>query len=67
MEIQPRESDRQRRAGKSADRSHIIRLLEKGEIPISKVGAHRRIKVSDLVGLRKRNESHAKKAIEFLG
>jgi excisionase family DNA binding protein len=47
-------------------RPHVVRLLEKGEIPFSKVGSHRRIKVSDLVAYQKKMRAIRKKQLNFL-
>jgi len=47
-------------------RPHIVRLLENGEIPFSKVGTHRRIKVSDLVGYQKKIKATRRKQLNFL-
>lgn len=47
-------------------RPYIVRLLEKGEIPFSKVGTHRRIKVSDLVAYQKKMKATRKKQLNFL-
>jgi len=47
-------------------RPHVVRLLEKGDIPYSKVGTHRRIKVSDLVAYQKKMNSARSKQLNFL-
>ncbi|HVU96909.1 MAG TPA: helix-turn-helix domain-containing protein [Puia sp.] len=47
-------------------RPHVVRLLEKGEIPFSKAGTHRRIKVSDLVAYQKRMKATRRKQLNFL-
>lgn len=47
-------------------RPHMVRLLERGEIPFSKVGSHRRIKVSDLVGYQKKMKASRRKKLNFL-
>ena len=47
-------------------RPYIVRLLEKGEIPFSKVGTHRRIKVSDLVVYQKKMNFTRSKQLNFL-
>ena len=49
-----------------ASRPYVVRLLEKGEIPFSKVGTHRRIKVSDLVAYQKKMKSTRRKQLNFL-
>ena len=47
-------------------RPYVVRLLEKGKIPFSKVGTHRRIKVSDLVAYQKKMKATRKKHLNFL-
>jgi len=47
-------------------RPYVVRLLEQGEIPFSKVGTHRRIKVSDLVAYQKKMTTTRRKQLNFL-
>ncbi len=47
-------------------RPYIVRLLEKGDIPFSKVGTHRRVKVSDLVAYQKKMKTKRRKQLNFL-
>lgn len=47
-------------------RPHIVRLLEKGEIPFTKAGTHRRIKMSDLIAYQKALKATRKKQLKFL-
>jgi excisionase family DNA binding protein len=47
-------------------RPYVVALLEKGEIPFSKAGTHRRIKVSDLVAYQKKMKVTRKKQLNFL-
>jgi excisionase family DNA binding protein len=47
-------------------RPYIVRLLEKGEIPFSKVGTHRRIKVSDVIAYQKKTKVKRRKQLNFL-
>ena len=47
-------------------RPYVVRLLENGKIPFSKVGTHRRIKVSDLVAYQKKIKATRRKQLNFL-
>jgi len=47
-------------------RPHVVRLLENGEIPFSKVGTHKRIKISDLVAYQKKMKSTRRKQLNLL-
>jgi excisionase family DNA binding protein len=47
-------------------RPYVVRILEKGEIPFSKAGTHRRIKVADLVAYQKRMKATRSKQLSFL-
>lgn len=47
-------------------RPYLVRLLEKGEIPFSKAGTHRRIRVSDLVTYQKKMKATRKKQLNSL-
>jgi excisionase family DNA binding protein len=47
-------------------RPHIVRLVEKGEIPFSKVGTHRRIKLSELLAYQKKMKATRRKQLNFL-
>jgi excisionase family DNA binding protein len=47
-------------------RPHVVRLLEKGDIPFSKVGSHRRIKVDDLVVYQRKMKATRRKQLNFL-
>jgi excisionase family DNA binding protein len=47
-------------------RPHVVRLLEKGEIPFTKAGTHRRIKMSDLIAYQKALKATRKKQMKFL-
>ena len=47
-------------------RPHVVRLLEKGEIPFTKAGTHRRIKISDLIAYQKVLKATRKKELKSL-
>lgn len=47
-------------------RPHVVRLLEKGDIPFTKAGTHRRIKISDLIAYQKTLKATRKKQLKFL-
>ncbi|TDW97444.1 excisionase family DNA-binding protein [Dinghuibacter silviterrae] len=47
-------------------RPHVVRLLEKGEIPFTKAGTHRRIKISDLIAYQKTLKATRRKQLKFL-
>ena len=47
-------------------RPHIVKLVEKGEIPFTKIGKHRRIKFEDVARYRKAMKTQQKDAINKL-
>ena len=47
-------------------RPHVVKLLESGEIPFNKVGAHRRILMSDFMHYQKKLERNRKKNLNAL-
>lgn len=47
-------------------RPHIVRLLEEGKIPFTKVGKHRRIKYEDLAKFKKEMKSRQRNKIQEL-
>jgi excisionase family DNA binding protein len=47
-------------------RPHIVKLLESGRIPFSKVGKHRRIRYEDLVAYKKEMKAIQKRKIQEL-
>ena len=50
----------------NVSRPHIVKLLEKGEIPFKKVGAHRRIELKDLIAYDKKLKKIRAEKLEFL-
>lgn len=47
-------------------RPHVVRLLEEGKIPFTKVGRHRRIKYEDIVKFKNDMKSKQRKKIQEL-
>jgi len=47
-------------------RPHIVRLLEEGKIPFTKVGKHRRIKYEDIVNFKQGMKSKQRNKIQEL-
>lgn len=47
-------------------RPHVVRLLEEGKIPFTKVGRHRRIKYEDVAKFKKDLKSNQRKRIQEL-
>jgi len=47
-------------------RTHLVQLLDEGRIPCRKVGAHRRIRVRDVLDYRRETESRRRKALDAL-
>lgn len=50
----------------NVSRPHVVKLLEKGEIPFKKVGTHRRIKLKDLQRYKERSEKEREKHLAEL-
>ncbi len=50
----------------NVSRPHVIKLLEKGEIPYRKVGSHRRILLQDILEYESRFKSERRKKLDYL-
>lgn len=47
-------------------RPHVVSLLERGEIPFKKIGAHRRIQLKDLVAYDNKLKKNRAEKLDFL-
>jgi len=47
-------------------RSHLIKLLEAGELPYHRAGRHRRVYLKDLVAYQKRRDAERKSALDHI-
>ena len=50
----------------NVSRPHVIKLLEKGEIPYKKVGSHRRILLQDILEYESKFSSDRRKKLDYL-
>ncbi len=50
----------------NVSRPHVIKILESGAIPFTKVGTHRRIPLSDVISYKEKQKEITKKNLDFL-
>lgn len=50
----------------NVSRPHVVKLLEDGVIPYTRVGTHRRIRFQDLVAYKKQRDQSSREALDAL-
>lgn len=50
----------------NVSRQYFVRLLDDGQIPFTKVGTHRRVKIEDVLSFREKRDRARKKGLEEL-
>jgi excisionase family DNA binding protein len=50
----------------NVSRPHLVKLLEQGELPYSRVGTHRRIKFQNLIAYKRKQDEESEEAVQAL-